>query len=63
MINDDTCALTVIESWISGKPSDQTFIGRIVNRNKYDNQWSLRELKLMNDGDLIVIVDNDVNVD
>lgn len=33
----------------------ETFIGRIVNRNKYDNQWSLRELKLMNDDDLIVI--------
>lgn len=30
VINNDTCVLTVIESWISGKPSDQTFIGRIV---------------------------------
>lgn len=30
VINNDTCALTIIESWISGKPSDQTFIGRIV---------------------------------
>lgn len=30
VINNDMCALTVIESWISGKPSDQTFIGRIV---------------------------------
>ncbi len=26
----------------------ETLIGRIVNRDKYDNQWSLKELKLLN---------------
>jgi len=26
----------------------ETLVGRIVNRDKYDNQWSLKELKLLN---------------
>ena len=26
----------------------ETLIGRIVNKDKYDNQWSLKELKLLN---------------
>ena len=26
----------------------ETLVGRIVNRDKYDNQWSLQELKLLN---------------
>ena len=33
----------------------ETFVGRIVNNNKYDNQWSLDELLEMDDNDLIVI--------
>ena len=33
----------------------ETFVGRIVNNNKYDNQWSLDELLEMDDDDLIVI--------
>jgi len=30
ILNNDTCALTIAEEWLTGKPSDQTFIGRIV---------------------------------
>jgi DNA polymerase elongation subunit (family B) len=33
----------------------ETFVGRIVNNDKYDNQWSLDELLEMEDDDLIVI--------
>jgi DNA polymerase elongation subunit (family B) len=33
----------------------ETFVGRIVNNNKYDNQWSLDELLEMDNNDLIVI--------
>jgi DNA polymerase elongation subunit (family B) len=33
----------------------ETLVGRIVNKDKYDNQWSLRELKEMDDDDLVVI--------
>lgn len=33
----------------------ETLVGRIVNRDKYDNQWSLDELKEMDDDELIVI--------
>jgi DNA polymerase elongation subunit (family B) len=33
----------------------ETFVGRIVNNNKYDNQWSLDELMDMGEDDLIVI--------
>ena len=33
----------------------ETLVGRIVNRDKYDNQWSLSELMEMEDDDLIVI--------
>ena len=33
----------------------ETFVGRIVNNNKYDNQWSLDELIEMEDDDLIII--------
>ena len=33
----------------------ETLVGRIVNSNKYDNQWSLDELMEMEDDELIVI--------
>jgi DNA polymerase elongation subunit (family B) len=33
----------------------ETFVGRIVNNDKYDNQWSLDELLEMEEDDLIVI--------
>jgi DNA polymerase elongation subunit (family B) len=33
----------------------ETFIGRIVNRDKYDNQWTLNELNQMDDNELIII--------
>jgi DNA polymerase elongation subunit (family B) len=33
----------------------ETFVGRIVNNDKYDNQWSLDELLEMEGNDLIVI--------
>jgi DNA polymerase elongation subunit (family B) len=33
----------------------ETLVGRIVNRDKYDNQWSLDELMEMDDDELIVI--------
>ena len=33
----------------------ETFVGRIVNNDKYDNQWSLDELLEMESDDLIVI--------
>jgi DNA polymerase elongation subunit (family B) len=33
----------------------ETFVGRIVNNDKYDNQWSLDELLEMEDDNLIVI--------
>jgi len=33
----------------------ETFIGRIVNNDKYDNQWTLNELEQMDDNELIVI--------
>ena len=33
----------------------ETLVGRIVNRDKYDNQWSLDELMEMEDDELIVI--------
>lgn len=28
--NDDTCALTQIESWATGKSKEQTFMGRVM---------------------------------
>ena len=31
----------------------ETLVGRIVNRNKYDNQWSLKELKEMNPNTIV----------
>jgi DNA polymerase elongation subunit (family B) len=33
----------------------ETLIGRIVNKDKYDNQWSLKELKLLNPNTEITI--------
>lgn len=30
MTNDDTCILTHLESKITGKPKDETFIGRVI---------------------------------
>ena len=33
----------------------ETLVGRIVNRDKYDNQWSLSELMEMDEDELIVI--------
>jgi DNA polymerase elongation subunit (family B) len=33
----------------------ETLVGRIVNRDKYDNQWSLKELKAMNPTDEVEI--------
>jgi len=33
----------------------ETLVGRIVNKDKYDNQWSLQELKSMNPNQIIYI--------
>ena len=33
----------------------ETLVGRIVNKDKYDNQWSLKELKSMNPDQIIYI--------
>ena len=33
----------------------ETLVGRIINKNKYDNQWSLQELKLMDPDERIHI--------
>jgi len=33
----------------------ETLVGRIVNKDKYDNQWSLKELKLLNPNTEIII--------
>jgi len=33
----------------------ETFVGRIVNRDKYDNNWSLYDLKQMNPNEVITI--------
>lgn len=33
----------------------ETLVGRIVNRDKYDNQWSLKELKAMDPNDVVEI--------
>ena len=33
----------------------ETLVGRIVNRNKYDNQWSLKELKEMDPEETVTI--------
>ena len=33
----------------------ETFVGRIVNRDKYDNNWSLYDLKQMNQEDIVTI--------
>lgn len=29
-MNDDTCALTILESWATDKPKDRTFVGRVL---------------------------------
>jgi len=31
VMNSNVCALTLIEAWISGKSTHETFLGRIVN--------------------------------
>jgi DNA polymerase elongation subunit (family B) len=33
----------------------ETFVGRVVNSGKYDNQWTYAEMKNMNPNDLVVI--------
>jgi DNA polymerase elongation subunit (family B) len=33
----------------------ETLVGRIVNKNKYDNQWSLKELKEMDPEETVSI--------
>lgn len=33
----------------------ETLVGRIVNKDKYDNQWSLQELKSMNPNQIVYI--------
>jgi DNA polymerase elongation subunit (family B) len=33
----------------------ETLVGRIVNKDKYDNQWSLKELKEMDPNELVAI--------
>jgi DNA polymerase elongation subunit (family B) len=33
----------------------ETFVGRIVNRDKYDNSWSLEDLKQMNPNEVVTI--------
>jgi DNA polymerase elongation subunit (family B) len=33
----------------------ETLVGRVVNKDKYDNQWSLKELKSMNPDQIIYI--------
>ena len=33
----------------------ETFVGRVVNSGKYDNQWTYAEMKSMNPDDLVVI--------
>ena len=33
----------------------ETFVGRVVNSGKYDNQWTYAEIKSMNPDDLVVI--------
>lgn len=30
IVSSDVCALTLFEQWVTGKPSDYTFIGRLV---------------------------------
>jgi len=31
VISSDVCALTLLEQWVTGKPSEFTFVGRLVN--------------------------------
>jgi DNA polymerase elongation subunit (family B) len=33
----------------------ETFVGRVVNSGKYDNQWTYSEMKNMNQNDLVII--------
>lgn len=39
ILNNDTCILTLLESYFSGKPMKETFIGRIVGPI-YSTTWS-----------------------
>ena len=30
-VNDDTCALTLLESWATNTPKERTFVGRMIS--------------------------------
>ncbi len=41
VVNNDTCALTILESLVTGKPAKETFVGRIVMPVFQISSWQI----------------------